>query len=111
MGVPLITKDRVIGLLNLDKDQVGFYTESDACLAAAFAHQAVVAIENARLYQALAQDKRRLELLYTLGQDLSARLDPEQVYSAIHRAVQQLMVSEEFMIALNDETQNDIEIV
>ncbi len=111
MGVPLIAKDRVIGLLNLDKGQVGFYTESDASLAAAFAHQAVVAIENARLYQALAQDKRRLELLYTLGQDLSARLDPEQLYEAIHRAAAQLMPAEAFSIALLDKTQNDIEAV
>ena len=47
LGVPLVIQERVIGLLNLDKAQPGFYTERDAELALAFAHHAAIAIENA----------------------------------------------------------------
>ncbi|MBU0704404.1 MAG: PAS domain S-box protein, partial [Chloroflexi bacterium] len=56
LGVPLVAQDRVIGLLNLDKKQPDFYTQRDAELAVAFANQAAVAIENARLYEAVQQE-------------------------------------------------------
>lgn len=64
MGVPLMAKGRVIGLLNLDKKQPHFYTENDARLAQAFANQAAVAMENARLFQETQQElaeRRRVE--------------------------------------------------
>ena len=65
MGVPLIVKGQVVGMLTLDHQQPGYYTNSQAELAMAFASQAAVAIENARLYQqaeqaAVAQERNRL---------------------------------------------------
>jgi GAF domain-containing protein len=51
LGIPLIFQDQVIGVLNLDKDQPGYYQESDLELAMAFANQAAIAIENARMYE------------------------------------------------------------
>ncbi len=56
MGVPLIAADRVVGLLTLDKNQPDFYDANHARLAVAFAAQAAIAIENARLY-ASARDE------------------------------------------------------
>jgi len=55
MGVPLIVKDRVVGMLTLDHRRPGYYASSQAELAMAFASQAAVAIENARLYQQAEQ--------------------------------------------------------
>ena len=55
MGVPLIVKDRVVGMLTLDHQQPGYYASPQAELAMAFASQAAVAIENARLYQQAEQ--------------------------------------------------------
>jgi two-component system nitrate/nitrite sensor histidine kinase NarX len=65
MGVPLIVKDRVVGMLTLDHQQPGYYASSQAELAMAFASQAAVAIENARLYQqaeqvAITHERHRL---------------------------------------------------
>ena len=51
MGVPLTIQDRVIGLLVMDSKQVGHFTEEHARLAAAFASQVAITIENARLFQ------------------------------------------------------------
>lgn len=50
LGVPLLFGDRFIGLVTLDKREPGFYTETHSRLAQAFAAQAAIAIENARLY-------------------------------------------------------------
>ncbi len=59
MGVPLIVRDQVIGMLTLDSPTPNYYTPSQSKLALAFANQVAAAIENARLYQ--EEQERRLE--------------------------------------------------
>jgi signal transduction histidine kinase len=65
LGVPLMTKEWVIGVLTLDYDKPGYYTPQHAKLALAMANQAAIAIENARLYQqaqqlAVLEERQRL---------------------------------------------------
>jgi len=51
LGVPLITKDKVIGVLEALNKQGGKFTETDETLLSVLGAQAAVAIENARLFQ------------------------------------------------------------
>ncbi|MEA3459275.1 MAG: diguanylate cyclase [Chloroflexota bacterium] len=51
MGIPLIVKGKVIGLLTIDNEKPDVYNEEMAQMAQAYANQAAVAIENARLYE------------------------------------------------------------
>ncbi len=51
LGVPLITKDKVIGVLEALNKQGGDFTETDETLLSVLGAQAAVAIENARLFQ------------------------------------------------------------
>ena len=52
LGVPLVTKDRVIGVLEVLNKQAGSsYSEQDVAVLQSLASQAAVAIENARLFQ------------------------------------------------------------
>jgi len=60
-GAPIRAKDQIIGFLNLDSATPGFYTEAHAERLQAFADQAAVAIENARLYQAARDHATALE--------------------------------------------------
>ncbi|HET9919407.1 MAG TPA: PAS domain S-box protein [Ktedonobacteraceae bacterium] len=65
MGIPLKSKERVIGLLSLSHPQSNFYAPPHARMAMAIASQAAVAIENARLYEqaqelAAIQERQRL---------------------------------------------------
>ncbi|MFN8558223.1 MAG: GAF domain-containing sensor histidine kinase [Dehalococcoidia bacterium] len=69
MGVPLVVRDRAIGLLSLESDRVGYYTDHHASLALALAGQAAVAMENARLY-AEAQSAAVLEERQRLAREL-----------------------------------------
>lgn len=55
MGVPLLLRDSVIGMIAFDHGTQGFYTEHHAQFALAFAQQAAVAIENARLFEQVNQ--------------------------------------------------------
>ncbi|MBX0328975.1 response regulator [Oscillochloris sp. ZM17-4] len=62
MGIPLIFGERLIGMITIDKYEPGFYTPEHARIASAFAAQAAIALENARLYEAIRDElaERRL---------------------------------------------------
>lgn len=65
MGVPLMVKDRAIGLLTIFHNRPHFYTQHHAGLVYALANQSAVALENARLYGqaqelAVLQERQRL---------------------------------------------------
>jgi K+-sensing histidine kinase KdpD len=51
MGVPLITKDKVVGVLEVLNKQEGEFSEADENLLTVLGAQAAVAIENSRLFQ------------------------------------------------------------
>ena len=56
IGVPLLFGDKVIGMITLAKAEPNFYLLEHAELAMAFAAQAAIAIENARLYASAQQE-------------------------------------------------------
>jgi diguanylate cyclase (GGDEF)-like protein/PAS domain S-box-containing protein len=62
MGAPLLFRDTVIGFLNVDSTQVHFFDDTLIQRLKAFADQAAVAIENARLYEQ-AQEESLLDPL------------------------------------------------
>lgn len=109
MGVPLIVRDEVIGFITLDNRQVSAYSEEHAELAQTFAHQAAVAIENARLYEQAVQASERRAILHQASQDIArASQDPERIYEAVHHAASQVMPSETFVISLLNETDQEV---
>jgi signal transduction histidine kinase len=82
--VPLVVKDQVIGVLEiLNKNDRTPFNWKDLELITAFAGQAAIAIENARLYtqtdQALAARVDELSTLQRIDRELNANLDVERV--------------------------------
>lgn len=67
--VPLEVKERLIGVVRIDHSTPEAYTPRHAEIAVAFANQAAVAIENARLY-GRAQEAAVLEERQRLARDL-----------------------------------------
>ena len=61
MGVPLFAKERVIGMLSLTRSQANAFSQDDAILAATFALQAAIALENAALYDEITRFNEQLE--------------------------------------------------
>ena len=60
MGVPLYSKSKVIGLLALSRSKNAF-TEDDGLIATTFSMQAIVALENARLYDEVTGINQMME--------------------------------------------------
>ncbi len=59
--VPLIYKDKVIGVLDLEHTRRGFFTEDHVRTMSTLAAQIAIAIENATLYERIAREEQRLE--------------------------------------------------
>ena len=78
--IPLLLKERVIGVIEvINKKDGSPYSQDDQDLLAAFAAQAAVAIENARLYtmtdQALASRVEELSVMQRIDRELNTSLD------------------------------------
>ncbi len=79
MGAPIKWQGQLLGVIIVREDQPNRFNESDVDIFHLFADQAAIALENVRLYEALGQEKQRLELLYHLSQNLAATLNPREV--------------------------------
>lgn len=86
LGIPLISKGEVIGVITLEKWQASFYTPEQIQVATTFAGQAAVALENARLYEdsvnraaELDQRSQRLALLNRFSSQMSGLLDADEI--------------------------------
>src|SRR5581483_7930666 len=75
LGVPVKIGDRVLGVLPLRTQRPGGFSDTDVAVAAAFASQAVVAIENVRLYEEADRRRREAEALARVVQALAETLD------------------------------------
>jgi sigma-B regulation protein RsbU (phosphoserine phosphatase) len=77
LGVPLIARDKVIGLISIDHTETNAYTEDDVQLALAFANQVAVALENARLYELEVRElERELEIAHQIQATLLPQAPP-----------------------------------
>lgn len=73
IAVPLIVQDRVVGVMDLESERLGFFTEEHARLLALLAPQIASSVENARLYGELAEREQSLD------QDLKAARNLQSV--------------------------------
>ena len=81
--VPMVVGDRVIGVLSVDKFEPDFYTEELAELATAFAAQAAMAIENARLLETERAAREQAETLRAAAESLGSTLGMSEVFGLI----------------------------
>ena len=84
LAVPLIYKDKVIGVLDLEHTRRGFFTEDHKRTITTLAAQVAIALENARLYEQIARQERRLERDLSLARELQFRLLPPSMPMAEH---------------------------
>jgi signal transduction histidine kinase/putative methionine-R-sulfoxide reductase with GAF domain len=95
LGLPLIAKGEVIGVIALEKTEVDFYTTEHIQSATTFAGQSAIALENARLFEEsqhrateLDQRSQRLALLNRLSGELASSLDVDTILGL---AVQEML--------------------
>ncbi|NPA92981.1 MAG: GAF domain-containing protein [Chloroflexi bacterium] len=98
LGVPLIAKNEVLGVIALEKAEPHFFTRDWVETAETFAAQVAAALVNARLYEEslhraeeLDRRTRRLSLVYEVTAALSASLDPQYIVDYTATQLQQAL--------------------
>jgi sigma-B regulation protein RsbU (phosphoserine phosphatase) len=77
VAVPLIVQDRVVGVMDLESDRVGYFSDDHVRTLALLAPQVASSVENARLYAELAQRERRMEEDLEAARELQRILLPD----------------------------------
>jgi sigma-B regulation protein RsbU (phosphoserine phosphatase) len=75
--VPMLVKDRCIGVFDLESPELDAFSKRDAEILTLLASQAAVAIENARLYEAIVANESRMEKELRFAQRVQAALLPQ----------------------------------
>ena len=76
LAIPLLLKDRCIGVLDLESPELDAFSKRDVEILTLLASQAAVAIENARLYETVRHNEVRLEKELHFAQRVQAALLP-----------------------------------
>jgi len=75
--VPLVNKDRVVGVFDLESKELGAFTEEHIKVLTPLASQVAVAIENARLYEELRSRDQRHAREMKIAAEIQHGLFPE----------------------------------
>jgi serine phosphatase RsbU (regulator of sigma subunit) len=78
MSVPLIVKQRLLGVLDLESDRLNAFDKHDFDLLTAFANHAAIAIDNARLHKEVLRS-RELEHDLIIGREIQNALLPKSL--------------------------------
>ncbi len=91
VGLPLITREKVIGVIFVFRNYPGIFSTNDRALLQSFANQAAIAVDNAQLYQQVSQDKQRMDALIDSAADGILILSPGHVITLCNRAFTRIM--------------------
>src|SRR5260370_8059550 len=83
LAVPLINKNRVIGVMDLEAREKGYFKEEHARLLGLIASRIAVSIENARLYTRIVRQANTLALLTEISRELTSILNVDQLLTPV----------------------------
>jgi sigma-B regulation protein RsbU (phosphoserine phosphatase) len=104
LAVPLIAKNRVIGVIDVEAAQPGAFTEEHKRLLTLFASRISIGIENARLYTRVSRQARQLTLLTEISRELTSILNVDQLLKRIADLLTRIIDYQMFSILLLDAT-------
>jgi len=87
LGVPLVYKDRVVGVLTLDKNEPDAFIDADARYVFTLAYQIAIAVENAQLFEEWEDQATRLKLINEVGQEITTILDVNHLFDTLAWAI------------------------
>ena len=103
LAIPLIAKNRLIGVMDLESEQVGFFRPEQLQVLVMTASRIAQAIENARLYARVFRQARTLEVLNEIAVELASILEPDPLLERVGQLLRRLIDYQMFSILLLDE--------
>jgi sigma-B regulation protein RsbU (phosphoserine phosphatase) len=106
LAVPLIVKNRVIGVVDLQSEQAGYFTEEHQRLLELTASRMAIAIENARLYTRVSRQAQTLTVLNEISREITSILDLDDLLERIGHLMKRVIDFQMFTILLwNDRSE------
>lgn len=81
MAVPLVVGNRVLGVLDVQSDQVEHFTAEDASIQTTLASQVAVALQNAQQYRETQAALEKSETLYAITRTATRSLELNEILS------------------------------
>jgi phosphoserine phosphatase RsbU/P len=102
LAVPLISRGKLVGVLDIQATRVDAYTEQDRSLLRLIGARVAASIENARLYRRVDRQNRTMRTLVHLSQEFSSILDLDELLGKIAGTVRAIINYDAFSIFLVD---------
>ncbi len=103
LAVPLRVQGTIVGVLTVGDREGRMFSDDDVRLAQAFADQAVLALENARLYEEARTHLKRMQTLLAIGQTVGTTLDLTETLRRVARETRQALGADMVGAYLADE--------
>jgi phosphoserine phosphatase RsbU/P len=110
LAVPLIVKNRVMGVIDLQSEQIGYFRPEHLRMLTLTASRIGQAIENARLYTRASRQAQTLAVLNEISRELTSILNPDALLEKIGQLLRRLMGYQMFTIMLLNEQDDVLEI-
>src|SRR5206468_10508743 len=102
LAIPLIVKNRVIGVIDIEAREPGYFTDEHRRLLTLIGSRMAVGIENAELYTRTTRQARTLLLLNEIARELTSILNLDQLLKRIAELLSRLIDYQMFSILLLD---------
>jgi sigma-B regulation protein RsbU (phosphoserine phosphatase) len=103
LAVPLIAKNRLIGVMDIESEQAGYFRPEHLRLLTLTASRIAQAIENARLYARVSRQAQTLAVLNEIATELISILDLNPLLERVGQLLRRLIDYQMFSIMLLDE--------
>ena len=106
LAVPLIIKNKVIGVIDIQSETPGFFTADHQRLLELVASRMAVAVENARLYTRVSRQAQTLTVLNDISREITSILDLDDLLERIGQLLKRVVDFQMYTILLwNDHTE------
>jgi sigma-B regulation protein RsbU (phosphoserine phosphatase) len=108
LAVPLITKNKVIGVIDLEASETNYFKQEHARLLGLIASRIAVSIENARLYTRIVRQANTLTLLTEISRELTSILNVDQLLKRVGDLLRKMIDYQMFSILLLDDSKQKL---
>ncbi len=109
LAVPLIVKNRVIGVIDIQSETPAYFTAEHQHLLELTASRMAIAVENARLYTRVSRQAQTLTVLNEIAREITSILDLDDLLERIGHLLKRVVDFQMFSILLWNERTDRLE--